>query len=193
MPSSTTVLEAETHLVLRLYARDEAAMTTFYDRYGVSLYRAIRLLMPTDQAAEDVLQESLVKIWLAFAHYNAERGRLYTWAVNICRHQALDHLRGARVRGAGRTVSLLDAPSAGQQLAPAFVPEHVDVRTSLQWLRPAYRLVVHLQYFDGFTQAEIAKRLNLPLGTVRTHSRQALRQLARLYSSGSAVSMVSGR
>lgn len=183
MPVSplSSILEAETHLVQRLYVRDEAAMTVFCDRYRVILYRVLRALRPTAEAAEDVLQESLLKIWQSFAHYDAGRGRLYTWAVNVCRHQAIDHLRRTRTRGAGRTSPLEQNPVAQQRPAPAWLPEHLDLRASLHWLRPAYQRVLDLQYFEGLTHEEIAQQLRMPLGTVKTHCRQGLRQLALLH------------
>ncbi|RTQ47573.1 RNA polymerase sigma factor [Hymenobacter gummosus] len=157
-------------------------MTTFYDFYGRTLYRIIRAFVGSDEAAEDVLQDSLVKIWNAFYSYDATRGRLYTWAVNICRHQALDHLRAAQARGAGRTDTWDELPSTTQPaITGGFVPEHLDVRACLAYLRPAYRRVLELRYFDGLKLEEVAEVLDLPLGTVKTHQRQALRQLASLW------------
>ena len=156
-------------------------MRVFDERYGRILYRVIRLLVPTDEEAQDVLQESLLKVWSSFARYDAERGRLYTWAVNICRHQAVDHLRAARTRGAGRITPLDEAPLVRKQPAAAYVPEHLDVHANLRWLLPDQRLVLDLYYFQGYTQAEIAVHLSLPLGTVKTRCRQAVRQLALLY------------
>ncbi|WP_022826301.1 RNA polymerase sigma factor [Hymenobacter norwichensis] len=177
----TLVSDFEAELVQRLYRREEAALRVFDKRYGRILYRVIRLLVPTDEEAQDVLQESLLKIWSSFTRYDAGRGRLYTWAVNICRHQAVDHLRSARTRGAGRTTPLEEAPVAAQRPAPAYVPEHLDVRANLRWLLPDQRVVLDLYYFQGYTQAEIAAHLDLPLGTVKTRCRQAVRQLALLY------------
>lgn len=157
-------------------------MGTFYDRYGVTLFRIIYALVPQREAAEDVLQESLLKIWHAFPSYDASRGRLYTWALNICRHQAVDHLRAAQCRGAGKTRDV-DSSAAAQHLAApgGFRPEHLDVRACLAYLRPAYQRVLQLRYFEGFTQEEVAEQLGLPLGTVKTQQRQALRQLAGLW------------
>ena len=156
-------------------------MRVFDERYGRILYQVIRLLVATDEEAQDVLQESLLKIWSGFARYDAERGRLYTWAVNICRHQAVDHLRAARTRHAGRITPLDEAPIARQHPAPAYVPEHLDVRANLRWLLPDQRVVLDLCYFQGYTQAEAAAHLDLPLGTVKTRCRQAVYQLALLY------------
>jgi RNA polymerase sigma factor (sigma-70 family) len=188
-PASITLApDSEAELVQRLYARQESAMGMFYDRYGTVLYRVIRLLVPSAEEAEDVLQESLLKIWSSFARYDPQRGRLYTWAVNICRHQAVDYLRAARTRGAGRTTPLDDAPTAQWQLAVAYEPEHLDVHANLRWLRADQRVVLDLYYFQGYTQAEIAAHLGLPLGTVKTRCQQAVRQLALLYRVAQALS-----
>jgi len=181
---SSTPPEQEVQLVQQLYGREEAAMRVFADRYGATLYRVIRLLVPSAEEAEDVLQESMLKIWLAFAHYDAQRGRLYTWAVTICRHQAVDYLRSVRARSARHTTPLEEAPAAHQQPAAAYLPEHLDVHANLRWLRPDQRVVLDLYYFQGYTQAEVAAHLAVPLGTIKTRCRQAVRQLALLYRAG---------
>lgn len=183
----TLASDYEAELVQRLYRREESAMRVFDERYGRILYRVIRLLVATDEEAQDVLQESLLKIWSSFARYDAERGRLYTWAVNICRHQAVDHLRAARTRGAGRNTPLDEAPLVRKQPASAYVPEHLDVHANLRWLHPDQRLVIDLHYFQGYTQAEIATQLVLPLGTVKSRCRQAVRHLALLYRAAPEV------
>ncbi|WP_400193977.1 RNA polymerase sigma factor [Hymenobacter sp. B81] len=170
----------ETDLVQRLYARDEAAMTLFYDCYGRTLFHFIVRIVRNPLVAEDVLQESMVKIWFAFGRYDAKRGRLFTWALNVCRNQALDTLRTQAQRLADRTGDL----SAATGLLPAeptFVPDHCDVRACLHHLRPAYRRIIELRYFTGLSQEEVAEELGLPLGTVKTQNRAALRQLATLW------------
>lgn len=180
-PTATPAAEVE--LVCRLVARDETAMRAFYDHYGRTLYRLIRALVANAESAEDVLQESMVKIWHHFPRYDPARGRLYTWAVNICRNQAIDHLRQAQARGAGRTRELTQRPGALQFPAPdGFAPEHMDVHACLAYLRPAYQRVLQLRFFDGFKLEEVAELLDLPLGTVKTRQRQALRQLAGLWA-----------
>lgn len=173
---------AETELVRRLLARDEAAMTAFYTQYGRTLYRVIRAFLPDDAAAEDVLQDSLLKIWHGIPSYDPTRSRLYTWTVRVCRNQALDHLRQLSARGAGHTHTWDELPTSTQPaVSGGFVPEHLDVRACLAYLRPAYRRVLELRYFEGMKLEEVAELLVLPLGTVKTQQRQALRQLAALW------------
>ena len=107
--------QLETELIQRLYARDEAAMTIFYQRYSKSLYYTIWRIVRQDELAEDILQECMLKFWLAFPRYDASKGRLFTWALNIARNLAIDCLREQRYRDAQRTHSLSDSEAPDQE------------------------------------------------------------------------------
>ena len=173
--------DAESQLVQRLYARDELAMAFFYKNYKQALYHTIWRIVRQDELAEDVLQESMLKFWLAFPSYDTGKGRLFTWALNICRNLAIDRLREQR-RVTQRTHSLTD-DDAGRLAAPAsFRPEHVGVRDWLALLPPPDRHLLELLYLHGYTQAEAAHQLQLPLGTVKSRGRRIIRDLARRMS-----------
>ncbi|MDO7876049.1 sigma-70 family RNA polymerase sigma factor [Hymenobacter sp. ASUV-10] len=174
------LFENEDELIVRLQARDAAAMTLFYRQYGKLFYPVILRIVRNVPAAEDVLQDSMVKIWSSFAAFDPEKGYLFTWALRICRNAAIDHLRDRRVRDAQRTQSLDGSGAAQQAAPPAFLPEHVGVRELTQRLRPEYRRLIDLLYFEGLTQVEAAERLQMPLGTVKTHSRQAIKELIKM-------------
>ncbi|WP_345235805.1 RNA polymerase sigma factor [Hymenobacter saemangeumensis] len=170
----------EQELIYRLQSRDEAAMAVFYRQYGKLLYPVILRIVGQRPSAEDVLQDSMLKIWRSFASYDASKGHLFSWALRVCRNTAIDHVRDRRVQASRRTQTLDDS-AAGRQAAPSsFSPEHVGVREFADRLRPEYRRLINLLYFDGLTQAEAAEALQMPLGTVKTHSRQAIRELVAL-------------
>jgi RNA polymerase sigma factor (sigma-70 family) len=172
---------AEEALVERLRARDEAAMTEFYDRYAAALYGVIFRIVKAEDEAEDVLQEAMVKIWHAFASYDAGKGRLFTWVVNICRNLAIDKIRSRQHRVGSRTTGLDDSLTAQRQAAPAtFRPEHIGLQEITQTLIPEQRQIIDLLYFEGYTQSEVAEELNLPLGTVKTRARTAIKLLSKL-------------
>ncbi|WP_324680871.1 RNA polymerase sigma factor [Hymenobacter sp. GOD-10R] len=171
---------AETRLVARLCARDESAMTAFYERYGSTLYRRILRLVRCPATAEDLLQEGLVKIWHAMPDYDAARGRLFSWSLTICQRRAIDHLRSAPHRLTCRTV-WDEEHAALHQLPSTGSAEYLGVRELLHALPPAYRRVLELRFFEGYTQQEVADYLALPLGTVKTRNRTALQQLAGLF------------
>jgi RNA polymerase sigma-70 factor (ECF subfamily) len=174
------LFENEDELIVRLRARDSAAMTLFYRQYSKLLYPVILRIVRNVPAAEDILQESMIKIWNSFASFDATKGYLFSWALRVCRNTAIDHMRDRRAREAQKTQPL-DASAALYHAAPAtFLPEHVGVRELTHRLRPEYQRLIDLLYFEGLTQVEAAERLQLPLGTVKTHSRQAIRELIKL-------------
>ena len=174
-----TAVEAE--LVQRLRARDETALSLFYDRYAPALYGVILRIVKKEDEAEDVLQEALVKIWNSFASYDSTKGRLYTWVLNICRNLSIDKIRSRQHRVSSRTQGLDDSPTALAQSAPtAFRPEHIGLKDIVQQLIPEQRQIIDLLYFEGFTQSEVAEELNLPLGTVKTRARTAIKLLSKI-------------
>ncbi|MBC6992216.1 RNA polymerase sigma factor [Hymenobacter sp. BT491] len=168
-------------LVQRLQAREPAAMTVFYDRYGPVLYRIIWRIVRDEGLAEDVLQEAMLKIWAGCASYDPSRGRVFTWALNVCRHAAIDQLRTRQQQLARRTEPLAGSAAAWRQASgPTFNPDHVGVRELVAQLPPRDRGLVDLLFFGGLTHVEAAAHLQLPLGTVKTRVRAALRVLAAL-------------
>ncbi|MCC2545339.1 sigma-70 family RNA polymerase sigma factor [Hymenobacter sp. BT175] len=169
----------ENELIERLYARDQAAMTEFYDQYGKVLYSVILRIVRNEELAEDALQECMVKIWYSFASYDPGRGRLFTWALNVCRHAAIDQLRTRRYRESQSTQPLEGSKALRTPALAAFLPEHVGVRELLLLLKPADRVLMELLYFGGFTHSEAADELQLPLGTVKTRVRASIQLLSR--------------
>ena len=177
----STPTAAEAALVGRLRARDETAMTEFYDRYSAALYGVIFRIVKAEDESEDVLQEALVKIWHAFASYDPSKGRLFTWVLNICRNLSIDKIRSRQHRVGSRTQGLDDSLTAQRQAAPtAFRPEHIGLQEITQKLIPEQRQIIDLLYFEGFTQSEVAEELNIPLGTVKTRARTAIKVLSKL-------------
>ena len=170
----------EDELVSRLYARDEAAMSLFYTKYSKALYHTIWRIVRQDELAEDILQECMLKFWLAFPKYDARKGRLFTWALNIARNLAIDCLREQRYREAQRTQSLTDTNAPDRPAPPTFRPEHIGVRDWLELLGPPDRLLLDLLYLRGYTQTEAADELRLPLGTVKSRVSRIIRTLARV-------------
>ncbi|MBC6609241.1 RNA polymerase subunit sigma-70, partial [Hymenobacter sp. BT188] len=108
---------------------------------------------------------------------------VFTWALRLCRNLALDELRSRRAHQARQTRPLagcLAAPPA----TPGFAPEHVGLRELVAQLPPVQRQVLELLYFEGYTHAEVAGALQVPLGTVGTRSRAALRALRQAAGPG---------
>ncbi|MBT9395164.1 sigma-70 family RNA polymerase sigma factor [Hymenobacter sp. NST-14] len=176
----SVALETEIQLVQRLRDRDEGAMTIFYDKYSAALYGVILRIVKKEETAEDVLQEAMVKIWHSFPSYDASKGRLFTWVMNVSRNLAIDKIRSRQYRVSSRTQPIEESAALRQAAEPSFRPEHIGLQEMTRQLNPDQRQIVDLLYFGGFTQSEVAEELNLPLGTVKTRARAAIKVLSKL-------------
>ena len=171
--------EDESQLVSRLYARDETAMAYFYKNYRRALYYTIWRIVRQDELAEDLLQECMLKFWLAFPTYDTRKGRLFTWALQIGRNLALDSLRQQR-RAAQFSSPLTEAATLNRAAPTTFRPEHIGVRDWLNMLTPSDRRLLELLYLEGYSQSEAAEALSLPLGTVKTRAGRIIRNITRV-------------
>lgn len=180
MSDQTLQKITEEALVARLRARDDAAVSVLYDMYSPALYGVILQVVKVEEVAEDVLQEAFLKIWKSFDSYDTERGRLFTWMINICRNLAIDKVRSKEYRMKNSTDELL---SNGQVAygSSSFNPDHIGVREVVDQLSPDQKQIIDLMYFAGLTQSEIAEEYNIPLGTVKTRARSAVKVLSKLF------------
>ncbi|WP_223649355.1 RNA polymerase sigma factor [Hymenobacter psoromatis] len=171
--------EDESQLVSRLHARDEKAMAHFYKNYKSALYHTIWRIVRQDELAEDLLQECMLKFWVAFPTYDTHKGRLFTWALQIGRNLALDSLRDQR-RKAQFLLPFTEAATIHKEAPTTFRPEHIGVRDWLNLLTPSDRRLLELLYLEGYSQSEAAEELSLPLGTVKTRAGRIIRNLTRV-------------
>ncbi len=153
-------------------------MNILYERYSAALYSVISRIINDDHLAEDVLQESFVKIWKNVDEYDLNRGRLFTWMLNICRNAAIDKMRSKGYKTAMKTQSdetvLYENPT---KVYDSIKPETIGIREIVTKLKPEWRTIIDLIYFNGYTHQEAAVTLKLPLGTVKTRLRSAIMYL----------------
>jgi RNA polymerase sigma-70 factor (ECF subfamily) len=158
---------------------DEQALASLYDRYRLILFGLILRILHSRAEAEDVLQEVFLQVWQKAANFDETRGRPFTWLVTLARSRAIDRLRTLGARDRLATASAREATDDIADAADdAILSEQSEiVRGALQELPEDQRQVLLLAYFEGFTQSEIAKRLNAPLGTVKTRMRSGMIKL----------------
>lgn len=179
-------LPSDEELIAGLRARDHQALAALYDRYARSVYSLALHVLRDRAAAEDVTQDVFLQLWREPERYERERGPLGPWLLRIARNRAIDVLRR---RTRERRPLLQDGSTEGVFLADQSPgpDEHawsatlaLRVRAALGELSDAQRQVIELAYFRGLTQREMADELGLPLGTVKTRVRTALRRLAEI-------------
>lgn len=174
MNSKPTYSEQE--LVMLLQQGDEQVFSYLYDNYSGALYGIVNSIVTDKEIANDVLQNVFVNIWRKITSYDPAKGRLFTWMLNIARNAAIDELRSKGFRDSQKNQSLsANVDGIAAVTSPAI--DDVGLKKVLTKLKEELRVLVDLSYFQGFTHEEIAKSLNMPLGTVKTRIRSALIQL----------------
>ncbi|HJW28293.1 MAG TPA: RNA polymerase sigma factor, partial [Saprospiraceae bacterium] len=127
------------------------------------------------QAAEDVLQNTMIKIWKSIDSYDASKSSFYTWMSVIARNTALDQMRLKTFQSRGKTISVDEIVYKPVVSTPEGTD--IDAQRLLATLDEPYRIVLEYAYLKGYTQQEISEALALPLGTVKTRLRSAISQL----------------
>lgn len=182
MTAQTATPFTDAALLEAIAQKQEAALAELYDRYSSVLYTVALKILGEPALAQDVLQETFLTAWRKAALYNQKRGNVGTWLIVLCRNLAIDHYR-AKMRLASRHVEL---DTVGEVLIeqsddPASVALAREdgrlLRLALEQLPAEQRQVIEMAYFQGLSQTEIADTTNVPLGTVKTRTRQAMFKL----------------
>ena len=157
----------------RLQRRDPAAVAELYDTCGRTVYAMLLRMVRDPQTAEDLTQEAFLRVWVNLGRFDPERGRPAAWLMRVARNCGVDYLRSARPRTGTALESVPGLAADGPE------PESVlAVREALAGLPTDQRRALELAYGEGLTHAEMAQRLERPLGTVKTWVRAGLRGLA---------------
>jgi RNA polymerase sigma factor (sigma-70 family) len=174
---------SEEELVLALKNREKIAIEALYDMYSASLYGVIVRIIIDEATAEDLLQETFVKIWHSFASYSSEKGRLFTWMVNLARNLAIDKLRSKDFKNQNKNQELENNVTfIDEQRNTVYKPELLGVKDLVSTLKPDQRVILELIYFKGYTHVEAADELGIPLGTVKTRLRMGIMELRKHFN-----------
>jgi RNA polymerase sigma factor (sigma-70 family) len=174
---------SEEELVRALRNREKIAVEALYDMYSASLYGVISRIIVDTPTAEDVLQETFIKIWHSFSAYSAEKGRLFTWMVNIARNLSIDKLRSKDFKNQNKNQALENNVTfIDEQRNTVYKPELLGIKDLVQTLKPEQKAILDLVYFKGYTHVEAADELGIPLGTIKTRLRMAIQELRKHFN-----------
>ena len=165
----------ERELITALRDKDEGAFGYLYDHYAGALYNVIKQIVADGETSSDVLQETFVNIWRKIDLYDESKGRLFTWMLNIARNAAIDKTRSKGFQQNSKVQSIVDGDGVHPSVKPGV--DDYGLKRVLLKLKEEQRLLIDLSYFQGYTHEQIAKALDIPLGTVKTRIRSALTQL----------------
>ena len=166
-------------LLLRLQSRDPQALAELYDRYGRLAYSLILRVVRDAGIAEDLVQETFLRVWNRVHGFDGERGALGPWLLAVARNRAIDYLRSAQARHTATEMDQMDHPSLYREMEGDLLNRDSArrIQSAMERLPAQQREVIELAYFEGMSQTEMAKRVGQPLGTVKTWVRTALRNL----------------
>ncbi|NHA02687.1 sigma-70 family RNA polymerase sigma factor [Mucilaginibacter sp. HC2] len=181
MMKSKKIRLPENVLIQDLKKRNHRGISALYDMYSAALFGVISRIISDTHLSEDILQETFIRIWQAIDQYDTEKGRLFTWMVNIARNLAIDRLRSKSYRNDAKTSELEACEDIGyiidlDRKVDYFTIKNVSVQLSLKEQK-----VIDLIYFQGYTHVETADTLQIPLGSVKTVLCRAVRRLRGFY------------
>ncbi len=168
-------------LLERLRNRDPDAMGELYDRYSRITYSLIYRVVRNQSVAEDLVQETFIRVWNRIQGFDQQRGALGPWILTVARNRSIDYLRSVdgRMAASSLEVEKMENPAMFSSLEGEIM--NMDrvrsLKAAFERLDPNQRLVLELAYFEGMSQTEMAGKLQKPLGTVKTWVRGALKAL----------------
>lgn len=169
----------EKHIVELLHERNEKAISLLYEHYGDTLYGVAFKVVRDSELAQDVLQESFVKIWKKSDSYDSSKAKLFTWLFRITRNTAIDKLRSVNTKSDKEIqIDVSDVYNLG---IDSIRPEFMDVKANMEKIEDKYHVVLDALFFQGMTQQEASDELNIPLGTIKSRLKIGLRELKKIY------------
>lgn len=170
----------EKEIVGLLERGDKKAITILYENYADALYGVIKKIITDDDTAQDVLQESFVKIWRYSKKYDSSKAKLFTWLYRIAYNTAIDKVRSQKNKGA-KEVQLEDS-NVYKISADELNQDVMDMQKHLSSLDEKYQIVINALFFEGMTQQEASEELDVPLGTIKSRLKIGLRELKKIYN-----------
>jgi len=177
MPTSAKNPDEVTALLLLTARGDEAAFRDLYDAIAGSVFGLIRRVVRDPSQSEEVAQEVMVEVWRLAARFDPERGSGKTWILTMAHRRAVDRVRSAQSSSNRDTAYGVanhepDHDHVSSDVENEF--EKRQVRNAMKELTPVQRAAVELAFYKGYTHTEVAKTLEIPLGTAKTRLRDGL-------------------
>jgi RNA polymerase sigma-70 factor (ECF subfamily) len=172
---------SEEELVFALKQKDEFALSYLYDNYSGALNNVILNIIKDEVQAEDILQEAFLKIWNNVIDYDASKGRLFTWMRTIVNNLTLDKIRGKDFKKQALIKGDETLAAYFQDTSINTTQNNSDLQQRIDKLDPKLRVILNMNYFEGYTQEQIATALHIPLGTIKTRIRSAILELRKTF------------
>ncbi|MBL4710141.1 MAG: sigma-70 family RNA polymerase sigma factor [Flavobacteriales bacterium] len=168
-------------LIKRFQNKDVKAFEKLYELYKESISGVIFNIVRNQELTEELLQDVFIKAWTNADRYSSKKGRFFTWLLNIARNSAIDTLRSKNSKNNKKNVSsetFIDILANDEDLDSK--TNAIGLKNILTKLADKCRKLIELIYFKGYSQQETSDELEIPLGTVKSRSRNCLKELRTL-------------
>jgi RNA polymerase sigma factor (sigma-70 family) len=173
------ISNTEKEIVSLLQKSDKKAITLLYEYYSDALFGVISKIITDEDTAQDVLQESFVKIWKHSKKYDPSKAKLFTWLYRIAYNTAIDKTRSLKNK-TNKEVHI-DTSSVYKITSNELNQDVLDIKKHLSSLDDKYQIVINALFFEGMTQQEASEELDIPLGTIKSRLKIGLRELKKIY------------
>ena len=170
----------EKEIVGLLEKGDKKAINLLYENYADALYGVIQKIISDEDTAQDVLQESFVKVWRYSKKYDASKAKLFTWLYRIAYNTAIDKVRSLKNKSDNEIQ--IETSSVYKITSNELNQDVLDIKKHLGTLDEKYQIVLHALFFEGMTQQEASEELDIPLGTIKSRLKIGLRELKNIYN-----------
>lgn len=170
----------EQEIVSLLQLQDSKGLVLLYEHYSSSLYHIVIRIVRREEVAQEVLQDVFVKIWSQSKSYDVGKGRLFTWMSRIAKNAAIDKTRSKNFKSTSKTDSIENFVGDSISFSNSIRVKDSGLRKVVEQLDDKYHEIIDYLYFKDFTQSETSEALGIPLGTVKSRSRLALKALRQL-------------
>jgi len=170
-------------IMQRVSQADKDALEALYTRYRTQVYSLAMFMLKQPALAEEATQDIFLNVWLKASSFNAERGQPKAWIMSVAHHKVVDVIRSRRRTIVNtdpadyETLDLLPADGASTEQQVEQTLERERIMRALKTVPESQREVIMLAYFEGYTQSEMAEKLDQPLGTIKTRVRLAMQKL----------------
>lgn len=173
---------SEEELVALLKDKDQRGFTILYNNYSSALYGVLNKIIQSNDDANDLLQDTFLKIWKNIGNYDPSKGSIFTWMLNIARNLAIDKVRSVDFRDTSQNISMEDKVlyQIDNEYQTAQDVDAIGLNKVVDKLKPEYKQLIELVYYQGYTQSEVAEEYGIPLGTVKTRIKAAVNTLRTL-------------
>lgn len=149
-----------------------------YDKYGAAINGVVQRIVQNEDVTEEVVQDIFLKIWDKIGNYDSKKGRLFTWMLNLSRNAAIDKIRSKEIKKSTKTDAVEDnVYTIEQRNNEEMSVDGIGVKELLVDLVEDQQFVIQKIYFEGYTHSEVADEFDIPLGTVKSRLRSALKHL----------------